>query len=129
MFREAIIEAAKFRARMMRELVIAQGHPRLADEAFLAGSLSLIDTYLHIGMDEIIGRIHLDKPIVDALLIREGYLGKLLKIAEKLETTENLQTVIENLAPKLNITAEKLYGIYCEASKTESEEAKGDEAR
>lgn len=114
-FQEAIIEAAKFRANMMRELVSALGKPELSDEAFLAGSLSLIDTYLHVKMEDIILKIHLGQPLLDALLKREGYFGKLLLITEKLEKTNHIQTLIEHLAPKINLTADQLYRIYSKA--------------
>jgi len=115
MFQEAIVDAAKFRANMMRELVIALGKPDLDDEAFLAGSLSLIDTYLHISMEEIIEKIHLAQPIIDALLKREGFFGKLLLITEKLEKTDEIHLLIDNLSHKLHLNAEKLYELYCKA--------------
>lgn len=115
MFQEAIVDAAKFRANMMRELVIELGKPKLADEAFLTGSLSLIDTYLHIEMGEIIKKIHLDQLIIDALLKREGHFGKLLLITEKLEKTDEIHILIDNLSKKLNLTPEKLYELYCKA--------------
>lgn len=114
-FQEAIIEAAKFRANMMRELVSALGKPELSDEAFLAGSLSLIDTYLHVKMEDIILKIHLGQPLLDALLKREGYFGKLLLITEKLEKANHIQALIEHLAPKINLTADQLYRIYSKA--------------
>lgn len=114
-FQEAIIEAAKFRANMMRELVSALGKPELSDEAFLAGSLSLIDTYLHVKMEDIILKIHLGQPLLDALLKREGYFGKLLLITEKLEKANHIQSLIEHLAPKINLTADQLYRIYSKA--------------
>jgi c-di-GMP phosphodiesterase len=114
-FQEAILEAAKFRANMMLELVITLGKPELSDEAFLAGSLSLIDAYLHLSMNDIIQKIHLSQPLMDALLKREGYLGKLLLITEKVEKTDHLQTLIENLAPKINLTPLQLYQIYSKA--------------
>lgn len=114
-FQEAIVDAAKFRANMMRELVSALGKPELSDEAFLAGSLSLIDTYLHISMGDIIQKIHLAPPLIDALVKREGYFGKLLLITEKLETSKHIQTLIEHLAPKINLTSEQLYRIYSKA--------------
>jgi EAL and modified HD-GYP domain-containing signal transduction protein len=115
MFQEEIVNAAKFRANMMRELVIALGKPNLDDEAFLAGSLSLIDTYLHISMEEIVEKIHLAQPIIDALLKREGYFGKLLLITEKLEKTDEIHLLIDNLSHKLHLNAEKLYELYCKA--------------
>jgi EAL and modified HD-GYP domain-containing signal transduction protein len=115
MFQEAIVDAAKFRANMMRELVIALGKPDLDDEAFLAGSLSLVDTYLHISMEEIIEKIHLAHPIIDALLKREGYFGKLLLITEKLEKTDEIHLLIDNLSHELHLNPEKLYELYCKA--------------
>ncbi|HQS65869.1 MAG TPA: EAL domain-containing protein [Sulfuricurvum sp.] len=116
MFGDVITEAATYRAKMMTELVTAHGKPELADEAFLAGSLSLIDTYLQVDMHEIIEKIQLSKAIEDALLLREGYLGKILSITEKLEKTDKIQNVIENLAPKINLSSPQLYKIYCKAN-------------
>lgn len=115
-FQDAITEAATFRANMMRELVMAHGKSELADEAFLAGSLSLIDTYLQIEMHEVLEKIQLSQAMQDALLNREGYIGKFLSLAEKLEKTDQLQVMIENLAPKINLTPEKLYELYCKAN-------------
>ena len=96
----------------MREMAIELGRGDLADEAFLAGSLSLADAYLQIDMAEILRKIRLSSEITAALLTREGYLGKLLAIAEKLETTDKLHNVIVNLAPKLKMTPERLYDLY-----------------
>lgn len=115
-FQEAINDAATFRANMMRELVSAHGQPELCDEAFLAGSLSLIDTYLQIDMYDIIEKIQLSQSIIDALLLREGYLGRFLAITEKLEKTDQLQSMIEHLAPKVNLSPAQLYALYCKAS-------------
>lgn len=118
MFKKAIFDAAKFRAKIMHELVKASGKENeLSDEAFLTGSLSLIDAYLQVGMDTIMNEIQLSESISVALLNREGYLGKLLTIAEKLETTDNIQGLIEYLAPKLNLAPDKLYAIYNDANK------------
>jgi EAL and modified HD-GYP domain-containing signal transduction protein len=115
-FQDAITDAATFRANMMRELIVAHGKSELADEAFLTGSLSLIDTYLQIDMHEIIDKIQLSKSIVDALLSREGYLGKFLSITEKLEKTDQIQSMIEHLAPKVNLSPVQLYSLYCKAN-------------
>ncbi len=115
-FQDAITDAATFRANMMRELVNAHGKPELCDEAFLTGSLSLIDTYLQIEMHDIIEKIQLSKLIEDALLKREGYLGRFLAITEKLEKTDRIQSMIEHLAPKVNLTSAQLYALYCKAN-------------
>lgn len=118
-FGDAIVDAATFRANMMSELVTAHGKPELSDEAFLTGSLSLIDTYLQVEMHEIVEKIQLSKPMIDALLHRDGYLGKFLTITEKLEKTDKLQSMIEHLAPKINLTPTQLYALYCKANNFE----------
>lgn len=120
-FQDVILDAATFRANMMKELVNAHGKPDLCDEAFLAGSLSLIDAYLHIDMHEIVKKIQLSKLIEDALLNREGYLGKFLSITEKLEKTDKLQIIIGQLAPKINLSPVELYALYCKANEFEIE--------
>lgn len=115
-FAEAIFNEAKFRGKMMYELVKAHGKPNLADEAFLVGSLSLIDAYLQIPMETIIEKIQLGKPIVNALIAREGYYGKMLVITEKLETTDKIQSMIEYLSPKLGLPPQQIYALYCDAN-------------
>lgn len=115
-FQQVIVDAAKFRANMMKEIVHAQGKRELEDEAFLTGSLSLIDTYLQISMEEIVEKIGLSNAIKDALMNREGYFGKLLTIVERLEKSDQLQNMIEHLAPKLNMTPFQLYTLYWKAN-------------
>jgi len=114
------IRSAKFRANMMRELVIAHKKNELADEAFLTGSLSLIDLYFQTTMEELLRKIVVGKSISDALLAREGYLGKILTITEKLEKTENLEGMIDAIAPKFNLTHEELHTIYTKVNSLNS---------
>ncbi|MDD5717996.1 MAG: EAL domain-containing protein [Sulfuricurvum sp.] len=116
LFQEAILEAAMFRGKMMQDLVQACNKGELADEAFLIGSLSLIDTYMQVEMGSILENIHLGTSIKNALLNREGYLGKLLSVVEKLETTENIHSIIDYLAPKVRLTPNDLYRIYLDAN-------------
>lgn len=109
---QEIVQSAKFRANLMRELVIAHKKNELSDEAFLAGSLSLMDAYLELSMEELLEKILLSKSIKDALLNHEGYLGKMLIIVEKLEKTEQLDAMINAVAPKLGVTFDELLSLY-----------------
>jgi len=115
-FGQSIIKSARFRAKMMKELTIAHKKSELAEEAFLSGSLSLIDTYLETSMESLIDRVLLSSSIKEALLKREGYCGKLLNIVEKLETTDDLEAVIVAVSQKLRITPDELYVLYCKAN-------------
>ena len=109
---QEIIQSAKFRANLMRELVIAHKKNELSDEAFLAGSLSQIDVYLQLSMEELLKKILLSKSIKDSLLNREGYLGKMLIIVEKLEKTQQRDAMIDAVAPKLGIASDELHSLY-----------------
>jgi EAL and modified HD-GYP domain-containing signal transduction protein len=109
---QEIAQSAKFRANFMRELLISHKKNELSDEAFLCGSLSLIDVYLELNMEDLLKKIFVSKSIKDALLNREGYLGKMLIIVEKLEKTENLDAMISAVAPKLGITSQELLEHY-----------------
>jgi c-di-GMP-related signal transduction protein len=67
-------------------------------------------------LHEVLEKIQLSKAMQDALLSREGYLGKFLSLTEKLEKTDQLQIMIEHLAPKINLSPEQLYALYCRAN-------------
>jgi EAL and modified HD-GYP domain-containing signal transduction protein len=115
-FGQSIIKSARFRAKMMKELTIVHKKGEFAEEAFLIGSLSLIDTYLERSMESLMGKISLSTSIKEALLRREGYYGKLLNIVENLEKTECLEELLIAVSQKLRITPDELYVLYCKAN-------------
>lgn len=115
-FGQSIIKSARFRAKMMKELTIVHKKSELAEEAFLSGSLSLIDTYLETSMEVLMDKIALSSSIKESLLKREGYCGKLLNIVEALEKTDDLETVITAVSQKLRISPDELYALYCKAN-------------
>jgi len=56
-----------------------------AENLFVVGMFSLLDRLLGMPMEEILGKIQLSEPIVQALLAREGVYGPFLALAESLE--------------------------------------------
>lgn len=83
-FSEAIYNNAKFRAKMMEILAQKYYSHELAHKAFLVGSLSLVDVYLNIAMEDFLKELHLDDEIKEALLHQKGRLGNLLSIAKEM---------------------------------------------
>lgn len=83
-FGEAIYNNAKFRAKMMETLALKYYSVELAHKAFLVGSLSLVDVYLGISMENFLKELHLDDELKEALLHYKGCLGKLLWIAKEM---------------------------------------------
>lgn len=87
-----LLEMAAMRGRLME--LLAQKHPLLGsdheyvDSAFMTGLLSLIDVLFGVAMDDIVQQLNLDKDIGQALLAREGQLGGILLLAEKIEQAD-----------------------------------------
>lgn len=111
-FHEAIINTAKFRGCFMRELALLMQKTTIADEAFLTGTLSLIDTYMHIQMEELLSMVNLSSSIKDALLDRKGEFGLLLSMVEKMEPAESMDDILVDMAEKLQIDPDEIYDAY-----------------
>lgn len=84
-----LLETAATRGRLMELLV--QKRPDefrdrdYSDSAFMTGVLSLIDALLDAPMRDIVSQLNLSEDVRRALLEREGPLGRLLLLTEKLE--------------------------------------------
>ena len=82
--RQPLLQVAALRGRMM-EILAERSHPRqrpLADQAFIAGLMSMMPAALGLPMPEIIAQIDLEAEIVAALDTRAGPLGHLLALIE-----------------------------------------------
>jgi EAL and modified HD-GYP domain-containing signal transduction protein len=84
-----LLETAATRGRLMeilssRQAVEIPGRD-YSDSAFMTGVLSLIDVLLELPMEEILDQLNLNEEVRRALISREGHLGGLLLLTEKLE--------------------------------------------
>lgn len=84
-----LLERAAIRGRVM-ELLAAKmtGDPYLADSAYITGIFSLVDVLFKVPMKQILANFHLAEEINNALIGRDGVLGKLIQAMEKLEREE-----------------------------------------
>ncbi|KAF0221312.1 MAG: putative signal transduction protein containing EAL and modified HD-GYP [Geobacteraceae bacterium] len=86
-----LMEMAAVRGKFMEMLI--KMHPPLqrdadyADRAFMTGVLSLIDVLFNVHMEEAINQCNLAEDVRTALLEREGVMGNLLLVAERVEQT------------------------------------------
>lgn len=87
-----LLEMAAVRGRLMeimlKQLAGRYANDEQAEAAFMVGILSLLDVLFETPMEEIIAHLNLNDDVSSALLKREGQLGKMLKLAEKLEITD-----------------------------------------
>ncbi|GFO68985.1 cyclic diguanylate phosphodiesterase [Geomonas limicola] len=86
-----LLEIAAMRGKLLEVLVQAGAAgevQEVADRAFMAGILSLIDVLFEVSMSELVTKLNLVDDVRDALLARTGPLGELLLLAEKLEQAD-----------------------------------------
>jgi EAL and modified HD-GYP domain-containing signal transduction protein len=105
-----MLEIAVVRGRLMELLIQSlwndSGEEEYPERAFITGILSLADVLFETSMEEILDHLNLTEDIRGALISREGPLGDLLKMLEKLEGNE-FGAVSKDLE-KFGITAEQL---------------------
>jgi c-di-GMP-related signal transduction protein len=97
-FPSSLLQMAAARGKLME--LLAERNARDAawsDKAFMTGILSLLDALLAMPIADVIEPLRLPDDVRKALLEREGPLGHLLRIAEALESSDDL-SVSELLA-------------------------------
>lgn len=99
-----LMQMAAVRAKFME--LICQNHvdkqrttTEATDHAFMTGILYLVDAALGTSMEEILNKLGLVDEVKNAILLREGFLGRLLLLTEKLENeaSEGIPELLEEL--------------------------------
>ena len=96
-----LLMLATTRARLMELLAqrLRPGQRNVADVAFTVGMMSLMDTLFCIPMQDIVEQIPVIDEVRHALLVRRGFFGELLRLAESIERMEDAQ---DEVMPALN---------------------------
>ena len=83
-----LIERAILRGRVMEILAKQAGDRTCLDSAFMTGMLSLVNVLFNVSASEVSEKMSLSQEIQDALVSREGRLGTLVKLTEKMDHQE-----------------------------------------
>ena len=105
---------AASRGRTMGMIAKEKNEDAFEDHAFLTGILSLIDTLLGVPIDQIIAQIKVDPKIVQALVKREGELGKLLLLVEDFEQ-DHENKILENISSFPYLSYQDLKDIHADS--------------
>lgn len=115
-FPNPILQLAATRGKMMELLSPTLGCKELEDNAFVTGIMSLMDTLLGTPMSEILTTIPVSQEVKDALIERNGVLGRLLNLVESLEKGD-MTVLEERLKACTRITLRDLSAAQAEALK------------
>ena len=96
-----LLMLATTRARLMELLAqrLRPGQRNVADVAFTVGMMSLMDTLFCIPMQDVVEQIPVIGEVRHALLVRRGFFGELLRLAESIERMDDAQ---DEVMPALN---------------------------
>ena len=111
-----LMQLAASRGKLM-ELIAQQERPSdsgYADRAFLVGMLSLLDALMNETLPKILARMSLNEEVETALLKREGSLGTLIVLCEKVEAGD-IEAINRELNAHPILTMEKLNKAQLEA--------------
>ena len=105
------LAAARGRLMELAAQKLRPGNRGIADSAFTVGIMSLMDTLFSMPMDEILRQMPVGDEVVAALRAREGYLGKLLVLAESTEWAAPSAATLRLLLADLKLSFDVLYGL------------------
>ena len=91
-----LLMLATTRARLMELLAqrLRPGQRNVADVAFTVGMMSLMDTLFCIPMQDIVEQIPVIDEVRHALLVRQGFFGELLHLAESIEQMDDANDAV-----------------------------------
>ncbi len=94
------------RARLMELIAkrIDAYNSNFSDQAFMVGMLSMADAVMQTTLEDVLKQIGLSEELKEALLNHEGLLGRLLKLAEVVESGDfqSAETEIDKLGISVN---------------------------
>jgi c-di-GMP-related signal transduction protein len=86
-----LVEMAAVRASLMQQLAcrhpVLKGNPESAELAFMVGILSLLERIYDISIEEAVETLNLSTEARDALVSRTGEFGRILDLAETMESS------------------------------------------
>ena len=105
-----LLMLATTRGRLL-ELLAGKLRPsqrHASDVAFTVGIMSLMDTLFGIPMAQILAEIPVSEEVAEALLVRGGFYGELLKLTEYIERIEDMDQHIVPALHNLTMSTDEL---------------------
>ncbi|WP_194721566.1 EAL and HDOD domain-containing protein [Noviherbaspirillum malthae] len=124
-----LLMMATTRGRLL-ELIAERIRPNddtAASTAYTVGIMSLMDALFGMPMEDILGQLPVAQPVREALLLRDGLYGDMLRLAECLERVKESGPIPAQLLRKLGLSADELYRLELKAFEWSDEFASSEE--
>lgn len=121
-----LLTLAATRGKLL-ELIAQKIEPRnrgMADTAFTVGIMSLMDTLFSMPMEEILEQVSVVDAVTDALLLRQGVYGDLLRLVEHMERIEEAGPMFDHLIEQFQLQSDDLYNLQLQAFEWSDEVAR-----
>lgn len=102
----ALRETAFARARLVELLVQGKCSRAEGEQAFLVGLLSLVDALFQMPLEDVLQKLALPEPVLDALLHRSGKFGTYLSLAIACE--KGYEGAVEELAKECGLSSDQV---------------------
>ena len=98
---DPLLESAVIKGRMMEDICKKYINKALADKAFLAGMLSLVNVALGISIKELFDKITIDPVIYEALVEHKGKVGELAEFMDAYNAADynSAETLLKKINP------------------------------
>ena len=106
-------QTAVVRGRLMELLALETLSQEEADEAFVVGIFSMLDTMLSMPMESALGLLSVPDAVSAALLRHEGVLGDLLSLAQACESSDD--AAFNRAASTLHLSSQQINGAHLQA--------------
>ncbi|GAB2181757.1 EAL domain-containing protein [Denitratisoma sp. agr-D3] len=113
-FPNPLVTLAACRGKSMEFLARENGKSaEIQDQAYMTGMMSLMEVLLEIPLAQVAQELNLSAEISEAILHREGYLGRLLLLNEAVEKYESAR--INPLLAELSLSLDQLAAVEVQA--------------
>jgi EAL and modified HD-GYP domain-containing signal transduction protein len=112
-FNSPLLQLATTRGKMLELMAtkLRPGERAVADIAFTVGVMSLMDTLFGLPMNEVLNQVAVNDDVRNALLLRRGLFGEMLKLAEYIENIEQARPLLLPTLNRLQLTTADLYDL------------------
>jgi EAL and modified HD-GYP domain-containing signal transduction protein len=116
-FESPLLQMATTRGKLLElmALKLQPGNRNAGETGFMVGIMSLMDVLFQMPMEEVLTKLAVAPEVADALLLRKGWYGDMLKLSEYNEYIDNTLALLRPTLDRLGLTVEQWFRLQLDA--------------